>query len=190
MQRRTFLAGTAAALTPAIAGCGGGGGNGDDNGNGEPSTTDDGGMTTTDDTGMTTTDDTGMTTTDDTETTTDDTETTTAEPPSEVTVDLANSSFDPIEARVAVGGTVEWVNQDGYNHDVTSAQYSDGAENWDYSESLGGGESVSRTFDSAGVYEYYCTIHGQAIMCGVVVVGDTSYDGNLPCEDEEGGVDY
>lgn len=166
MRRRTFLTGTAAALTPALAGCGGGGdGNGEANGNGDETTTDDDGM-------MTTTDDGGMTTT---------------EPPSELTVELTASTFDPVQARVAVGGTVEWVNRDGYGHDVTSAQYSESAASWDYSESLSGGESVSRTFDSAGVYEYYCTIHGEGTMCGVVVVGDGTYDGSLPCQDGGSG---
>jgi plastocyanin len=183
MQRRTFLTGTAAALTPAIAGCGGGGGNGNGNGNGNGDTPTDGGETTT-------TADDGMTTTEADETTTTDSGTPTEEPPSELTVELTSSSFDPLQARVAVGGTVEWVNEDSYGHDVTSAQYSDSAVDWDYSESLGGGESVSRTFDSAGVYEYYCTIHGEGNMCGVVVVGDVSYDGSLPCGDGGGGVDY
>ena len=172
-SRRRFVAVTALAGAAGLAGCGdGGNGNGNGNGNGGM-TTDDGGMTT-DDGGMTTTDDGGMT----------------PEPPSELTVTLASSAFDPVEARVAVGGTVEWVNEDGYGHDVTSAQYSDSAESWDYSESLSGGESVSRTFDSAGVYEYYCTIHGESNMCGVVVVGDVSYDGSLPCQGGGGGVDY
>jgi len=186
MQRRKFLAGTAVALTPAIAGCGGGSddnGNGNGNGNGGGNGNGNGGMTTTDGNGMTTTDDGGMTTT-------DGGGTTTTEPPSELTVTLASSTFDPIEAHVAAGGTVEWVNEDGYDHDVTSAQYSDSAEDWDYSESLSGGESVSRTFDSAGVYEYYCTIHGESTMCGVVLVGDVSYDGSLPCRDGGNGTNY
>lgn len=167
MHRRRFLTGAVAALTPAIAGCGG-----DDDGDGTTPMDDgdgDGGVTTTmgGGDGGTTTAGSGV--------------------PSSVTVELKNSSFDPARAAVAVGGTVEWVNEDSYGHDVTSIQFSDGAAPWDYAESLDGGVSVSRTFDSAGVYEYYCTIHGEGTMCGVVVVGDTSYSGSLPCQGSGGG---
>jgi hypothetical protein len=45
-----------------------------------------------------------------------------------------------------------------------------------------GGETTSYTFESAGVYEYYCSIHGQGRMCGVVLVGGATKPGPLPCE--------
>ncbi|MFB6217755.1 MAG: plastocyanin/azurin family copper-binding protein, partial [Halobacteriaceae archaeon] len=50
---------------------------------------------------------------------------------------------------------------------------------------LESGRSTTHTFESAGAYEYYCTIHGKATMCGVVVVGGASYDGTLPCQDSD-----
>ncbi|MFB6228911.1 MAG: plastocyanin/azurin family copper-binding protein [Halobacteriales archaeon] len=97
------------------------------------------------------------------------------------TVSMVNTSFDPREASIDVGTTVKWVNNDSFTHDVTSKQFSDGAASWDFKETVGGGGSVTHTFDSEGVYEYYCTIHGQSSMCGVIVVGDVSYGGSLPC---------
>ncbi|MFB6217674.1 MAG: plastocyanin/azurin family copper-binding protein [Halobacteriaceae archaeon] len=61
------------------------------------------------------------------------------------------------------------------------------AERWSMDATVESGETVSHTFDSAGVYEYYCTIHGSGTMCGVVLVGDVTYDGSLPCQDDGGG---
>jgi len=106
------------------------------------------------------------------------------------TVEMANTAFDPVQASVDVGGTVEWVNEDDFQHDVTAAQFSDGAAAWDFQETLSNGQSTTHTFDSEGAYEYYCTVHGESSMCGVVVVGGVSYDGSLPCQDDGGGGGY
>jgi plastocyanin len=106
------------------------------------------------------------------------------------TVTLENSAFDPKRLSIDPGTTVEWINEDGYGHDVTSAQFTDAATAWDYQESLSGGDSVTRTFEESGVYEYYCTIHGRSNMCGVVLVGDVSHDADLPCESDDGGGGY
>ncbi|MFT4931088.1 MAG: plastocyanin [Natronomonas sp.] len=120
------------------------------------------------------------TTTETTETTT--TETMTAEPAESKTVALEGFAFNPVRAFVDPGTTVRWVNEDNAAHDVTSTQFHDAAETWDFSQGISGGESVSYTFESAGVYEYYCTIHGRSSMCGAIVVGDASLSADLPCE--------
>ena len=104
------------------------------------------------------------------------------------TVELVNTAFDPVRATVAPGTTVEWVNQDSFGHDVTSAQFHDVAEQWDFSTSLSSsGNTATYTFESEGIYEYECTIHGSETMCGVVLVGDVSLDQDLPCEGGGGG---
>jgi len=125
------------------------------------------------------------TTTEQTEATTRETtttETSTSEPAESKTVALEGFAFNPVRAFVDPGTTVRWVNEDSAAHDVTSAQFHDAAESWDFSKGLSGGASVSYTFESAGVYEYYCTIHGRSSMCGVIVVGDASLSDDLPCE--------
>ncbi|MFB6074651.1 MAG: plastocyanin/azurin family copper-binding protein [Haloarculaceae archaeon] len=105
-------------------------------------------------------------------------------------VEMVGVSFDPVRASVDAGGTVEWVNRDGFSHDVTAAQFTDGAADWQFSTTLAGGERARHTFESAGVYEYYCSIHGRDRMCGAVIVGDAALDASLPCEsgdDSDGG---
>ncbi|HKL30807.1 MAG TPA: plastocyanin/azurin family copper-binding protein [Natrialbaceae archaeon] len=116
--------------------------------------------------------------------------TATPEPVQPTTVALQGFAFDPVRASIEPGGTVRWVNEDAAGHDVTSAQFHDAAESWSLSETLSGGASVSHTFESAGVYEYYCTIHGRSSMCGVILVGDASLSNTLPCESDGGGGGY
>lgn len=104
------------------------------------------------------------------------------------TVEMENTAFVPERLSIEPGTTVEWVNRDGYPHDVQSAQFHDTAASWNhYSGNLGEGDTSEFTFDADGVYEYYCTIHGRRSMCGAVLVGDVSLDRALPCEDGDGG---
>ena len=102
-------------------------------------------------------------------------------------VALVDTSFSPVTLEVDVGTTVEWVNEDGVGHDVTATQFHETAADWSFAESVSAGDTASHTFDSTGVYEYYCTIHGESAMCGAVVVGDVSFDESLPCEDGGSG---
>jgi plastocyanin len=124
-----------------------------------------------------------------TETSTTEAPTATPEPGQPTTVRLQGFAFDPIRASVDPGDTVRWVNEDAAGHDVTSARFHDAAESWDFSTELSGGASVSYTFDSPGVYEYACTIHGRSSMCGVILVGDASLSNALPCESGGDGDD-
>lgn len=99
------------------------------------------------------------------------------------TVTMVNTSFSPHELEVPTGTTVVWTNQDGHGHTIVDAQFHDSAESWSYdSGSVASGGQASYTFESAGIYEYYCDVHGQGTMCGVVLVGGTSLDQDLPCE--------
>lgn len=124
-----------------------------------------------------------------TETSPSDDQTGTAGDQAGTTVEMVDTSFDPVRVSVAPGTAVEWVNRDGFQHDVTATQFHDAAASWNFSETVSGSDSTSYTFDEAGVYEYYCSIHGEGAMCGVVLVGDASLDSALPCEDGGGGDD-
>lgn len=165
MDRRQLLRGIVPVTTMALVGC-----TGDDNG-----TDGENGTTTT------------STTTTSTTTTTEEPGTTTTEATVDLTVDLVNTTFNPVVATADVGATVRWVNEDSFGHDVTSAEFSNEGASWEFSESLAGGESTTYTFDSEGAFEYYCTIHGLNTMCGVVVVGDISYNGGPPCQGDDDG---
>lgn len=106
----------------------------------------------------------------------------------EATIAAVNTTFDPVRASVTPGTTVVWENQDAFEHTVVSAQFHDAAASWSFDANLtGGGGTAEYTFESAGVYEYYCDVHGKSTMCGVVLVGDAALDAALPCESDGGG---
>ena len=106
--------------------------------------------------------------------------------PASVTVEMRGSENVPLRAAIGVGGIVEWVNQDGYGHTVTSDQFDDTAAEWSFEADVAAGETVRRRFEEPGVFEYYCTVHGQRSMCGAVLVGDATLAADLPCESSGG----
>jgi len=73
-----------------------------------------------------------------------------------------NFSFTPATAAVPVGTTVTWTNHDDIPHNVVSP------ERKFKSPVLDTDEVFSHTFDVAGTYQYYCSIHPR--MTGQVVV--------------------
>jgi plastocyanin len=76
---------------------------------------------------------------------------------------IDNFSFTPATTAVPVGATVTWTNQDDVPHNVIST------EKKFASPVLDTDEKWSHTFDAAGTYKYYCSIHPK--MTGQVVVG-------------------
>jgi Icc protein len=74
-----------------------------------------------------------------------------------------NFSFAPATTSVAVGTTITWTNRDDVPHNVVST------EKRFASPVLDTDEQFSHTFDWAGTYNYYCSIHPK--MTGRVVVG-------------------
>ncbi|WP_227356061.1 cupredoxin domain-containing protein [Haladaptatus salinisoli] len=98
------------------------------------------------------------------------------------TVEMHQQTFDPVKNAVTPGTTVVWKNTSSVDHDVTSVQFHDTAEKWSFStQTLRPDDSVVYTFDDAGIYEYFCSLHGEE-MCGAILVGDVSLDASLPCE--------
>jgi plastocyanin len=80
----------------------------------------------------------------------------------EVKVD--NFSFGPATVTVPVGTVVTWTNRDDIPHTVVSTDDSKTFK----SKVLDTDEKFSFTFDKAGTYPYFCSIHPK--MTGKVVV--------------------
>lgn len=92
-----------------------------------------------------------------------------------VTVNLDMKNFSHQDATVPAGTTIVWTNGDAVQHTVTSGSPSDpdagsvfdsGADSSDW---VVGGATYSLTFNEAGVFPYYCWIHG-ASMSGTITV--------------------
>lgn len=76
--------------------------------------------------------------------------------PTATRVCMTASTFNPTGLTVSAGAQVTWQNGSSLAHTVTSSPGS--TEVFDYDVGVGG--SVSRTFNTAGTYEYYCDVHG------------------------------
>lgn len=73
---------------------------------------------------------------------------------------MINNTFSPKVFTVAAGTTVMWVNEDSVAHNVESDVFSSGI--------LNEGDTFEHTFDTAGTFEYECTLHPG--MTGTIVV--------------------
>ena len=82
--------------------------------------------------------------------------------PNQANVAVGDNFFDPTSALVAVGGQVTWTWNGAIGHNVTFPAGSNSA-----TQSAG---TFSRSFPTAGSFDYLCTIHGAA-MSGTIVVG-------------------
>ena len=78
--------------------------------------------------------------------------------------------YDPSPANVAVGTTVTWINDDATLHTATSGTGLDDPNSGKVFDSsyLSKGKTYQHTFDKAGTFDYYCTLH--PFMVGQVVV--------------------
>ncbi len=78
-------------------------------------------------------------------------------------INIDNFSFGPATAMVPVGTTVTWTNHDDIPHNVIST------DKVFASPVLDTDQKFSFTFEQAGTFPYYCSIHPK--MTGKVVVG-------------------
>ncbi len=76
--------------------------------------------------------------------------------------------YDPSPANVAVGTTVTWTNNDATLHTAVSGTPDSGPSGEFDSSYLAKGKTFSHKFDTAGTFDYYCTLH--PFMIGQVVV--------------------
>jgi len=87
--------------------------------------------------------------------------------------------FDPHVVRVTVGGTVTWHNESG-SHSTTAYHpdndqprlIPDDAASWDSGLVSTQGATFEHTFETEGVYHYYCTPHETPGMIGSIIVGE------------------
>lgn len=75
-------------------------------------------------------------------------------------VSIQNFSFNPASITVKAGDTVTWTNNDSTTHTVTGSGFDSGP--------LASGATFSHKFDTAGSFDYHCSIH--KTMTGTVVV--------------------
>ncbi|MCL4418145.1 MAG: cupredoxin family copper-binding protein [Actinobacteria bacterium] len=68
-------------------------------------------------------------------------------------VTIKSNAFDPASLTIKVGDTVTWTNNDSYNHTITS---DNGAFD---SGNISGGGTFSFTFNTAGTFNYHCSVH-------------------------------
>lgn len=76
-------------------------------------------------------------------------------------------AYDPEPVQTKVGGKVTWTNDDSTPHTATSGKDSKPDGTFD-SSTLAQGKSYSFTFEEAGEYPYFCTLH--PTMVGTVSV--------------------
>jgi|HubBroStandDraft_6_1064221.scaffolds.fasta_scaffold370443_2 plastocyanin len=68
-------------------------------------------------------------------------------------VSIDNFMFTPMELTVPVGATVTWTNKDDVPHTVVSVDH------LFKSKALDTDDTFSFTFQNAGTYEYFCSVH-------------------------------
>ena len=81
---------------------------------------------------------------------------------------MKNISYIPDTLNIPVGTTVTWVNQDSMAHTVTSADTVNSKILFN-SGSIGMHDTFNYTFDSSGIYHFYCKIHSKR-MNGIIIV--------------------
>jgi amicyanin len=75
-------------------------------------------------------------------------------------VNIQNFAFDPATLTVKKGATVTWTNSDSAAHQIRSATFK--------SNMLTKGQTFSFTFNTAGTFDYSCSVHPS--MTGKIVV--------------------
>ena len=89
------------------------------------------------------------------------------EPNKDYIVDIKIFKFYPEELRIRVGDSVTWVNYDKAKHKIYTGIHTDGSVLID-SGFLNKGESYTKIFDIAGVYDYWSAawpyVQGQIIV--------------------------
>ncbi len=76
---------------------------------------------------------------------------------------MGDNFFSPTSTQASVGQTIVWQWTGGNQHNVTF-------NNGDPGSATQTGGTFSRTFSAAGSFNYFCTIHGAAVMSGTVTV--------------------
>ena len=115
------------------------------------------------------------------------TPTATPEPTATATVSISGGAFSPQRLPVESNTLVKWVNQDIDTHQIVSMRLDQETTPWEFeSVKFGRSESVEYVFREPGLYAYFSSKWGKSTSCGLVTVGESTFDGNLPCESSGG----
>ena len=82
------------------------------------------------------------------------------------TVSIKGFAFSPATLTVAKGTKVTFSNQDSATHTVTSG--ANRTKDGKFDQQVTGSNETTITFDTAGTFEYFCTIHSS--MKGTITV--------------------
>jgi plastocyanin len=69
-------------------------------------------------------------------------------------VTMQDIKFDPSNVTIDAGQTVTWTNDDSVGHDVTGDDFKSGDPG-----AMQNGDTFEHTFDTAGTFDYVCTVH-------------------------------
>jgi plastocyanin len=69
-------------------------------------------------------------------------------------VSMKDIKFNPSDVTIKTGETVTWTNDDSVGHDVTGDDFKSGDPG-----GLQNGDKFEHTFDTAGTFDYVCTVH-------------------------------
>ena len=87
-----------------------------------------------------------------------------AAPASTFNLDMIDFSYSELNLEVPAGSKVTWTNTGNARHSATADD-----ESWD-TGLIGSGDQASITFDTPGVYIYYCVLHGSPGGVGMSAV--------------------
>jgi plastocyanin len=90
----------------------------------------------------------------------------------DVTIKIDNFTFTPQRVTVKAGTTITWTNQDDIPHAVASSTKAF------RSKTLDTDDKFSFTFKTAGLYEYFCSLHPH--MTGTIVVEQVTGSNTAP----------
>ncbi|MCI0446176.1 cupredoxin domain-containing protein [bacterium] len=82
---------------------------------------------------------------------------------------IRDNSFDPPVLSVVVGRVVAWRHEGSSPHTVTSGSPTQNPGGRFDSGTLRNGQGFTFTFSEAGIYPYFCKVHG-AMMSGTIQV--------------------
>jgi plastocyanin len=72
-------------------------------------------------------------------------------------ISIKGFAFNPAQLSVNRGATVTWTNDDGTTHTVTSGV--PGTPSGKFDQRVEAGKTFTFTFNDAGTYDFFCTIH-------------------------------
>lgn len=87
------------------------------------------------------------------------------------------NSYVSYKTSLTIGDTITWVTWDGESHTVQSIDGSGELNSPFFTGSLNNNATFSHTFNTAGIFKYYCSLHASMMMGEATVV-----DPNAPVD--------